>query len=364
MARTQRRAGETPAPRPTGRFGKRPPRHRFFLNPYTDARFTSCPQCQDKTLLRKVPLVMHVEPHDMLVLNKTCRYCPRCDLLVAHQDELEGLLAAHFGQHKPEVVGNDYLVLGTMDRADWRRGTRALQAVTELPEYVHDFLEHADFEVVGGWMPVEPQARGASSATPTELTSKDTPRELERRRSSAPAAGTERESQRERPSVPVRLRPLFDEIVGLTDAVCREHLNEEYGLLCRRLAAALCRKRPSPVTRGRPAGWACGIAYQIGAVNFLFDPSQTPHYKASELCALFGVSTATGTARAMEIRRMFGMVQMDPEWCLPSKLDENPLAWLILVDGIPIDARHESREVQEGLLRRGLIPYLPDRRPE
>jgi hypothetical protein len=36
-------------------FGKQSPRHKFFLNPYKDARFTSCPKCTAKTKLRKFP---------------------------------------------------------------------------------------------------------------------------------------------------------------------------------------------------------------------------------------------------------------------------------------------------------------------
>ena len=46
----------------------------------------------------------------------------RCDLLIAHQDELEAWLAAFFGHQQPEVVGNAYLVVGTEERAAWRRG--------------------------------------------------------------------------------------------------------------------------------------------------------------------------------------------------------------------------------------------------
>jgi hypothetical protein len=49
----------------------------------------------------------------LLALNKTCRYCPRCDLLIAHQDELEAWLAAFFTERQPEIVGNDFLVIGT-----------------------------------------------------------------------------------------------------------------------------------------------------------------------------------------------------------------------------------------------------------
>ena len=41
MAPRSRASGEAP------RLGKQPPRHRFFLNPYPDIRFTTCPQCGD-----------------------------------------------------------------------------------------------------------------------------------------------------------------------------------------------------------------------------------------------------------------------------------------------------------------------------
>lgn len=150
----------------------------------------------------------------------------------------------------------------------------------------------------------------------------------------------------ERATVPAGMRPYFDAIVNLTDAVCHEHLTAEYAQLCRRLAAALCRKRPSPVTRGRSASWACGITYAIGSANFLFDPSQKPHLKASDLCAIFGVSPATGGAKATEIRKLFGMHQFYPAWCLSSKLDENPLAWMITVNGVIVDARYATRSAR------------------
>lgn len=164
----------------------------------------------------------------------------------------------------------------------------------------------------------------------------------------------------ERARIPQTLRPQYDALAQLIDAVCQEHLTEEYAQVSRRLAAALCRKRPSPVTRGRLETWACGIVYAIGSANFLFDRSQTPHLSASELCSLFGVSTSTGSNKAGEIRRLFRIGLMDPEWCLPSKLDENPLAWMISVNGIPLDARHAPRPIQEEALRLGLIPYLPE----
>jgi hypothetical protein len=135
-------------------------------------------------------------------------------------------------------------------------------------------------------------------------------------------------------------------------------------MLCRRLAAALCRKRPSPVTSGRIESWACGIAYAIGWVNFLSDPSQTPHMRMADLCAHFDVSAGTGATKSAEIRRLFKMRQMDPAWYRPSKLDDNFLAWTISGNGMIIDARDAPRDIQEEAARRGLIPYLPPSPPD
>lgn len=35
-------------------------RHYFFLNPYEDCAFTRCPKCNNKTKIRKFPLVIHI----------------------------------------------------------------------------------------------------------------------------------------------------------------------------------------------------------------------------------------------------------------------------------------------------------------
>ena len=73
--------------------------------------------------------------------------------------------------------------------------------------------------------------------------------------------------------------PVLELIVAMTDQFCREKLNEEYAVLCRRLAEKLARKRPSPLLGGKPETWACGIIRTIGWVNFLDDSSNKPHMK-------------------------------------------------------------------------------------
>ena len=160
--------------------------------------------------------------------------------------------------------------------------------------------------------------------------------------------------------VPVKSKPVFEAVTRGTDGVCNQHLNAEYAHLCRALAGALARKRPSPLLQGDPNTWACAILYAIGRVNFLFDKTQSPHLSAGELCSLFGLSQNTVLTKASKIMKMMGMFQLDPRWCLPSLVPDNPLVWLIEVDGFLLDARDAPRPIQEEAFRRGLIPYLPE----
>ena len=166
-------------------------------------------------------------------------------------------------------------------------------------------------------------------------------------------------SKRDGDSVPRAMQPVYEAVSRLTDAFCAEHLTEEYGQGGRELAAALARKRPAPLARGRGETWACAIVYTIGSVNFLFDRIQTPHMRADHLCELFGVSQSTASAKSTRIRDTRGMIQLDPRWCLTSTLADNPLAWMLSVNGLIVDARYAPREVQGEALRLRLIPYLP-----
>ena len=171
-------------------------------------------------------------------------------------------------------------------------------------------------------------------------------------------------AREKQPSVPAALRPTYEALVAITDAVCRAHLNDEYADLAREMTAALCRKRPSPVLRGQPKTWACGIVYAIGAKNFLFDRSQNPYIAAGDLCKLFGVGASTGSAKAAEIRKLLKIRPFDHAWTLPSRVEDNPLIWMLSVNGFLMDIRDAPRGAQEEALRRGLIPYIPADRPD
>ena len=153
-------------------------------------------------------------------------------------------------------------------------------------------------------------------------------------------------------------------VLEMTDQFCRDHLNDEYLILCRKLAEKLARKRPSPLVSGKPATWACGIVRTIGWVNFLDDSSQSPHMKLTAIDKAFGVGQGTGQGKSKEIRNTLRIGQLDPDWCLPSRMDDNPLVWMLEVNGFVMDVRTCPREMQEAAFQKGLIPYIPADRDE
>jgi Domain of unknown function (DUF6398) len=68
--------------------------------------------------------------------------------------------------------------------------------------------------------------------------------------------------------IPGALRHEAQEIFKLTDSFCAEHLDAEYGDLCRKLVAKLARKRPSPLARGDLRIWAGAVIYTLGEREF------------------------------------------------------------------------------------------------
>ncbi|MEA3408058.1 MAG: DUF6398 domain-containing protein [Chloroflexota bacterium] len=159
--------------------------------------------------------------------------------------------------------------------------------------------------------------------------------------------------------VPKKMRSKYDAIVELTDDFCQAHFDDDYADLCRKLTATLSRKRPSPLARGHTKSWAAAVLYTIGRVNFLFDESRPPYMQATELCRLIDVSQSTASSKSTDIMEMLDIIQLDPDWTLPSLMDDNPLAWYISVNGLILDARRLPREIQEEAFRKGLIPYIP-----
>jgi hypothetical protein len=68
---------------------------------------------------------------------------------------------------------------------------------------------------------------------------------------------------------------------------------------------------------------------------------------------------STARAKARVIAQMLDTGRLNPEWLLPSLLDQNPLVWMAEVNGLLVDLREMPREVQQIAFEKGMIPYIP-----
>lgn len=134
-------------------FGCLSPKYNFSLNPYPEFRFSKCPDCQGNTGQRKLPLLIHVDPKNLIALNYTNRYCSHCDMLIAHKDKIEHYLTELFTRIDPEVVGNDYLIFGTVEKKAWQENINAPRALHEMRQDIHDFKSYQDIRMtMAGWL--------------------------------------------------------------------------------------------------------------------------------------------------------------------------------------------------------------------
>lgn len=127
-------------------------RYDFFLNAFDDMAFTKCPRCDTPTRQKKVSLVVGIKPPAAMVLHSTSRYCANCELLIVRKREVEPAIASVFPTLHPLVENENWLILGTLDRAD-HPSTQPTLARPEVLERVWLFRKHITVEVRGGLGP-------------------------------------------------------------------------------------------------------------------------------------------------------------------------------------------------------------------
>jgi hypothetical protein len=127
-------------------------KYYFFPNPYEDCAFTKCPKCETKTKVRKFILLISIEHNQLFLLNKKCKFCTNCELIIAKKKEIESLMAAGLLQVNPKVIGNDYLTIGTIDRKDWKAANEQSLTSAEIIDKAYLFKDQWDFKVIpAGW---------------------------------------------------------------------------------------------------------------------------------------------------------------------------------------------------------------------
>jgi hypothetical protein len=63
-------------------------------------------------------------------------------LLIAHKYEIEHYLTALFIGQAPDVIGNDYLAVGTVEKSAWKEGLKQQQLIDKLLPHASDFITY------------------------------------------------------------------------------------------------------------------------------------------------------------------------------------------------------------------------------
>lgn len=137
------------------RIGKLPPRYSFILNPHEGTRLSKCPRREKLTYPRKFAFFIHVDEWGPMALGKTCKYCSRCELIMMHQNEVEAALAISFSRIAPKMIGNEYMVLGTIEKKVWQAGLKQPgSSMEETLKHTADFKKVYDLGFQpAGWYP-------------------------------------------------------------------------------------------------------------------------------------------------------------------------------------------------------------------
>jgi hypothetical protein len=81
-------------------------------------------------------LVIHVDSVGLVLLRKTCRLCVACEMLIAHEAEMDHLSG---GLRSHQLGTREYFVLGTLDVRTWRLGLSGNVTVDEVAGAMADF---------------------------------------------------------------------------------------------------------------------------------------------------------------------------------------------------------------------------------
>jgi hypothetical protein len=99
--------------------------------------------------------------------------------------------------------------------------------------------------------------------------------------------------------------------------------------------------------------------YALGQANFVFDLASEPCVTADELSEVIGVAKSTMGSKARQVRDLLRISPFSPEFQRADVATQNPLMWIIKVNGLAVDARHVPVDIQVEAFERGFIPYVP-----
>lgn len=66
------------------------------------------------------------------------------------------MMVRKFEMVKPEIIGNDYLVIGVVDKSNWNLVKNMKMTSKDLLDSAYIFKDVLNFEIIpGGWVPPE-----------------------------------------------------------------------------------------------------------------------------------------------------------------------------------------------------------------
>lgn len=89
-------------------------------------------------------MVIHVDSFGLLLLRKTCRLCVACEMLIAHEAEVNRVIN---GLAAPSDVRATYLVLGTLGSGTWREGMNLGVTIDDVKHDMADFKAFMRVEI-------------------------------------------------------------------------------------------------------------------------------------------------------------------------------------------------------------------------
>ena len=89
-------------------------------------------------------LVIHVDSVGLVLLRKTCRLCVVCEMLIAHESEIDAVIDGLLGRR---VGTREYVVLGTLDVRTWRRGFSGTVASDDVADTMADFKAYMRVDI-------------------------------------------------------------------------------------------------------------------------------------------------------------------------------------------------------------------------
>ena len=90
--------------------------------------------------------------HRLISLNKSCKYCTKCDLIIGQKSDLDALISQIIPQLGLKFSPDNYFVFGTQARKDWKKGQEEYVDQKDALTLAHPFKDILQFEIrPAGW---------------------------------------------------------------------------------------------------------------------------------------------------------------------------------------------------------------------